>query len=437
MSVHAFRAAILHCLQDPGEQHNDDAIEYFDDGVIVVADGHIEKIGPALSILATLPDTVGITEYPGRLLLPGFIDCHVHYPQVDVIAAYGTQLLDWLNTYVFPAEARFANEALAIQTAEFFVTELLRNGTTAALVFPTVHPHSVDALFNAAARYDMCIASGKVLMDRNCPDNLRDTAQSGYDDSRALIERWHKQGRARYAITPRFAPTSTPQQLRLAGQLAQEFPDTLVHTHIAENRDEVAWVGELFPDSSSYLGVYKDAGLLRERSVFAHGIHLDDHDLEQLANHDAAIAFCPTSNLFLGSGLFDLARATSHGVRVGLGTDVGGGTSFSQLRTASEAYKVLQLNGQSLSSFRALYLATLGGAEALHMQDTLGNLEPGKAADFIVLDPGSTPLLSRRVQHCETLEEKLFVQIMLADDRAIEATYLLGKPVWQRDQTGR
>lgn len=432
MSTRAFRAAILHCLRDPGASTDDSAIEYFDDGIIIVERGKIARIGPAAALLASLPDNVPVHEYPGRLLLPGFIDCHVHYPQTDIIAAYGTQLLDWLNTYTFPAEARFADVALANETAQFFVNELLRNGTTTALVFPTVHPHSVDALFQAAARYDMCIASGKVLMDRNCPENLRDTPQSGYDDSRALIERWHKQGRAHYAITPRFAPTSSAAQLRLAGQLAREFPDTLIHTHIAENRDEIAWVKTLFPESDSYLGVYQDAGLLRERSVFAHGIHLDDHDHECLNKHNAALAFCPTSNLFLGSGLFDLARARSHGVCVGLGTDVGGGTSFSLLRTASEAYKVLQLNGQSLSSFRALYLATLGGAEALHMDDALGNLRPGKAADFIVLDPGSTPLLKRRLQHCDTLEETLFVQMMLADDRAIEATYIQGEPAWER-----
>ncbi|MEL6870465.1 MAG: guanine deaminase [Pseudomonadota bacterium] len=435
MSVTAVRAAILHCLHDPGAGNQRDAVEYFDDGILLCENGKIARVGPANTLLASLPDTVSVTEYPGRILMPGFIDCHVHYPQTDIIAAFGTQLLDWLNTYTFPAEARFADRAVADEAARFFIGELLRNGTTTALVFPTVHAHSVDALFEAAAEHNLAMACGKVLMDRNCPENLRDTAQSGYDDSRDLIERWHHNGRARYAITPRFAPTSTPAQLRLAGQLAREFPDTLIHTHIAENTDEIAWVRQLFPQADSYLGVYRDAGLLRERSVFAHGIHLDDHDHQSLADHEAALAFCPTSNLFLGSGLFDLARAKSHGVRVGLGTDVGGGTSFSQLTTLSEAYKVLQLNSQSLSSFRALFLATLGGAQALHMDDTLGNFLPGKAADFVIVDPGSTTLLKRRLQTCNTLEETLFVQMMLADDRAIEATYVQGLPVWQRNET--
>lgn len=426
MSAVAYRARIAHCLRDPGEQDCSEALQVFEDGLLVVDRGRVQAIGPADPMLESLGEAVEVIDRRGHWLIPGFVDCHIHYPQTDIIAAYGTQLLEWLNTYTFPFEARFADRAHADETAAFFVDELLRNGTTTALVFATVHPHSVDALFEAASRRNLNIAAGKVLMDRHCPENLRDTATSGYTESRDLIERWHKQGRNRYAITPRFAPTSTPEQLQLAGKLATEHPDVLIQTHLAENTDEVAWVQSLFPDSNSYLDVYKSAGLLRERAVYAHCIHLSDSDHHELAAHDAAIAFCPTSNLFLGSGLFDLHRACEHGVRVGLGTDVGGGTSFSHFDTMSEAYKVLQLRRQSLSAARNLYLATLGGARALHMDDEVGNLEIGKVADFIIVDPKSTPLLDRRMDAAGSVAEQLFAQIMLADDRAVAETYVAG-----------
>ena len=432
MSIAAFRGTILHCLRDPGPEGDANAVECHEDGVLIIEDGRVDRIGPATSLLPALGPDVVQHDLRGSWLLPGFIDCHVHFPQTDIIAAYGTQLLDWLNTYTFPAEALLAEQAAADDMARFFIDELLRNGTTTALVFATVHAGSVDAVFTAAARMGMRLAAGKVLMDRHCPDDLRDTPETGDAESRALIERWHGQDRLSYAITPRFAPTSSPAQLQLAGQLAREFPDVLIQTHLAENTDEMDWVRDLFPDADSYLGVYRDAGLLRERAVFAHGIHLDDGDRASLASHDAAIAFCPTSNLFLGSGLFDLQSARAHGVRVGLGTDVGGGTSFSQLETASEAYKVLQLQGQSLHPYQALYLATLGGARALHLDDRIGNFTPGKEADFIVLDPASTPLLSRRMRNTRNLVDAAFVQLMLADDRAIRATYVAGEPRYSR-----
>lgn len=429
MSAAAYRGRFVHCLRDPGETTDKNAIEAFDDGLLIVEDGLVARLGPAAELLRELGDDVPVTDYSGHMVVPGLVDCHIHFPQTDVIASYGTQLLDWLNTYTFPAEAKFADRALADETAAFFIDELLRNGTTTALVFATVHPQSADAIFAAAAAKNMRIGAGKVLMDRHCPEDLRDTPESGYRDSRALIERWHGNGRAHYAITPRFAPTSSDEQLQLAGKLAQEFPDVLVHTHLAENTDEVAWVRELFPKARSYLDVYRKANLLRERSVFAHCIHLDDQDHHDLAEAGGAIAFCPTSNLFLGSGLFDLHRARSHGIRTGLGTDVGGGTSFSLLRTASEAYKVLQMRRQSLTSFRALYLATLGGAEALYMDDKIGNFAIGKEADFTVIDCNSTPLLARRNDVATTLDESLFVQLMLADDRAVAATYVMGERV--------
>ncbi len=432
MSLAAFRGRIVHCLRDPGEHTDPDAIESFDDGLMLVEDGHVTAVGPASELMASLPDDIAPTHYPDHLIIPGLVDCHIHYPQTDVIASHGTQLLDWLNTYTFPAEAAFADKLHATDTAEFFVDELLRNGTTTALVFATVHPQSADALFEAAAKKNLRIGAGKVMMDRNCPENLRDTPQSSYRDSRELIERWHGNGRAHYAITPRFAATSSDEQLKLAGRLAEEFPDVLVHTHLAENTDEVAWVHELFPAARSYLDVYQQANLLRERSVFAHCIHLDDDDHAALADAGAAIAFCPTSNLFLGSGLFDLQRAHGHGIRVGLGTDVGGGTSFSLLQTVSEAYKVAQMRRQSLTSFRALYLATLGGAEALYMDDKIGNFAPGKEADFTVIDCASTPLLTRRNRATRSLDESLFVQLMLGDDRAVAATYVMGEIAHRR-----
>lgn len=428
--LRAYRGTIVHCLGDPGA--STDAVERFDDGLLLVADGRVERVGPADALLDALPADLAVEDYSGKLIVPGFVDTHIHYPQTDMIAAYGEQLLEWLNTYTFPTERRFADPDHAAEVAEFFLDELLRNGTTTALVLGTVHAVSVDVFFEAARRRRLRMIAGKVLMDRNAPEWLRDTAESGYRDSRALIERWHGVDRLLYAITPRFAATSTEQQLQRAGQLASEHPDTFVHTHVAENRKEVAWVAELFPDSRSYLDVYDRFGLLRERSVYAHCIHLDREDRRRMGESGAAMAFCPTSNLFLGSGTFDLAAADAAGVHVGLGSDVGAGTSFSQLRTLSEAYKVAQLQGQRLSPWEALYLATLGGARSLYLDDRIGNFAPGKEADFVVLDPQATPLLARRTAQCRDLAETLFALIMLGDDRTVAATRVLGELVWRR-----
>jgi guanine deaminase len=428
-TLQAFRGSLLHCLNDPGGHNSIDnaAVEYFEDGLLLVADGRIEKTGPAAALLADLPDDIVIEDYRGKLIVPGFIDCHIHYPQTDLIASYGTQLLDWLETYTFPTESRFADSEHAAEAAGFFIDELLRNGTTTALVLGTVHPQSVDAIFTAAGRRNLRLMAGKVLMDRNCPEYLRDTPDSAYRDSKALIERWHGQDRLLYAITPRFAPTSSAEQLQRAGQLAAEHPDTFIHTHVAENRDEVDWVARLFPESRSYLDDYDRFGLLRERAVYAHCLHLDREDRRRVAQTGAAMAFCPTANLFLGSGLFDLAAARELGVRVGLGTDVGGGTSFSQLRVLSEAYKVLQLQGQTLAPLQALYLLTLGSARALYLDDKIGSFATGKEADFVVLDPAATPLLARRMKTAGDITEKLFALIMLGDDRVVAATYVLGQ----------
>lgn len=432
-SLQGFRASILHCLREPGAGIDHRAVKYFEDGLLLVENGRIKSAGDAAVLLPGLPAGIDIADYSGKLIVPGFIDAHIHYPQTNVIASYGTQLLEWLEKYTFPAESRFADAGHAAEAAAFFVDELLRNGTTTALVLGTVHKTSVDAIFEAARARGLRLIAGKVLMDRNCPENLRDSAESAYRDSKALIERWHGQDRLLYAITPRFAPTSTELQLERAGQLAGEHPDVFVHTHVAENKEEGKWVAELYPWSRSYLGVYDRFGLLRERSVFAHCIYLDKDDRRRMAETGAAMAFCPTANLFLGSGLFDLAAAQEQGVRVALGTDVGGGTSFSQLRTLSEAYKVAQLNGHTLSPYQAFYLATLGSARALYIDDKIGNFATGKEADFIVLDLDSTPLMARRMRAAENIHEQLFALIMLGDDRAVAAAYCLGRAVYRRD----
>ncbi len=423
----AFRASIFHCLADPGPDDAASAREYIDDGLLVVEDGLVTEIGPAESLLSKLPGDTVVEDLSGKTIIPGLIDCHVHFSQVDIIASYGEQLLDWLSRYAYPEEARFADAGHARSVANFFLDELLRNGTTTALVFTTVFPQSVDAIFEAAQKRNMRLIAGKVLMDRGCPDGLSDDAESAYSDSKELIERWHGKGRLGYAITPRFALTSSEAQLKAAGRLAAEYPDTWVHTHLAENQEEVDQIAKLFPWSRSYLDVYDRYGLIRERSMFAHCLHLDATDRALMADKGGAAAFCPTSNLFLGSGLFDLQSMSDAGIGVGLATDVGGGTSLSLLRTMSEAYKVLRLQGQSLPASRAFYLATLGAAEALGLEDRIGNLQVGKEADFVVLDAGGSNMTARRAQSTTSIDERLFALMFLGDDRNIAATYLQGK----------
>ena len=425
----AFRAPVLHCLSDPGEGSDKGAWEYFDDALLIVEDGSVAELGPAKDLLPRLSTDVDIVEYRDKLIVPGFIDCHVHFPQLDIIASYGEQLLDWLHRYAYPVEARFADPDYAREVAGVFIDEMLSNGTTTALVFGTVHPHSADAIFDAASAHNMRLIAGKVLMDSNCPEELRDDPDSAYRDSKVLIERWHGNGRLGYAITPRFALTSSKEQLAAAGRLAREHPDVWVHTHLAENTDEIEEISRMFPDRRSYLDVYEHYGLLRERAVFAHCLHMDDLDRSTMADKGGAAAFCPTSNLFLGSGLFDLPAMRAAGIRCGLGTDVGGGTSLSLLKTASEAYKVLHLQEHALPATRALYLATLGAAEALYLDDRIGNLQPGKEADFVVLDPAGSSMTARRAMAAETVEEALFALLMLGDDRNVAATFVHGKAV--------
>jgi guanine deaminase len=420
----AIRASFLHFIDDPDQAS--DGWEYIEDGLLILKLGQITALGKTDNWFNFLPDGIEFHDFSGRLIMPGFIDTHTHYPQTDIIASHGTQLLEWLEKYTFPTEAKFSDINVANSTAEFFCDELLRNGTTTSAVFATIHPESVDAIFRAAQKRDMRLISGKVMMDRNAPDFLCDTAQSSYDDSAKLIEKWHRNGRALYAVTPRFAPTSSDAQLRVAGRLLQEYDGLYLQSHVAENADEVAWVAELFPERRSYLDVYDHYGLVGKRSIYAHCIHLDQTDRERMASSGAAMAFCPTSNLFLGSGLFDLDSAQQNSVRVGVATDVGGGTSFSILQTLNEAYKVSQMSGQTLTSMKAFYLATLGGAKALHLEHKLGNFEVGKEADFVVLDLHSTPLMKRRMAVSDSIQDTLFALMMLGDDRAVQATFVMG-----------
>ena len=425
--VQAFRSSILHFTDDPREL-GESAVAYFDDGILLIENGKVRQLGDAKILLQTLPTGVEVMDYRGRLIVPGFVDTHIHFAQTDIIASHGEQVLEWLERYTFPAERRFADPAHASEVAEFSLDEMLRNGTTTSMVFATVHKGSAEAIFRAAESRGVCMIAGKVMMDRNCLEGLCDSAEASYEDSKALINAWHDKpgSRLRYAVTPRFAPTSSERQLELAGKLLDEHPGVYLQSHLAENKHECEWVRELFPWSKSYLDVYNRFGLLRPRSVYAHCIHLDAADRKLMAKKGAAMSFCPTSNLFLGSGLFDADEARKHGVRVGLGTDVGGGTSFSILRTLHEAYKVLHLNGQTMDALQGFYGATLGGAQALDLNSEIGNFETGKFADFVVLDLAATPLIERRLARAESLAEKLFVTMMLGDEHMVAATYVQG-----------
>jgi guanine deaminase len=420
--------SILNFHADPGLDGDPASYDYWERGALVVGGGRIEAVGPAAALLPTVSAHMPVIDHGERLIMPGFIDTHIHYPQTDVIASGGRNLLDWLEHYTFPAEQRFADAAHAREVAEFFLDELLRNGTTTAQVLGTVHRQSVDAFFQAAEARGLRMIAGKTLMDRNCPQPLRDSAAGGERDMRELIETWHGRDRLHYAITPRFAATSSVEQLQGAGRLAQQYPDVFIHSHLAENRDEVSWVRQLFPDSRSYLDVYDRCGLLRDRATYAHCIYLDATDRARMAASGAGAAFAPSANLYLGSGLFDIAASDAAGMRFALATDVGGGSSFSMLRTMADAYKVAQLSDQPLSPLRAFYLATLAGARMLGLSDRIGRFAPGTEADFIVLDPNATPLLARRTAQSRSLSELLLVLMTLADDRAVAATYILGEP---------
>lgn len=408
-----------------------DSLRHWPDGLLLIRDGRIAAIGHASELLPQISPDQPIEAFEG-LLLPGFIDTHIHYPQTGIIASHGEQLLDWLNRYTFPRETAFADPQVAADEASFFLEELARNGTTTAVVYPTVHPASVDALFSAAQQRNQAILTGKVMMDRFAPPALLDTPDSAYHDSKALIERWHGQDRLKYVLTPRFAPTSTPEQLAKVGQLYREHPEVYLQTHLSENHNEVAWVQELYPEAKDYLDVYDHYGLLGERSLFGHCIHLTDREWQRMAASGSVIAFCPTSNLFLGSGLFDLDRCRKERVRLSVATDVGGGTSFSLLTTLGEAYKIARLQGSDLNPQDAFYSITLGNARALGLDDQLGSLEPGKYADLVLLDTAATPLLEKRCSLATQLDEKLFALMFLGGEQAIATTWVAGQRLFVR-----
>jgi len=425
----AYRGELLHFLADPAKVALEDSYQYFEDGLLIIKGGLVEQVGDARELLPTLDNSIAVTHYENSLIMPGFIDTHVHYPQTEMIASFGEQLLEWLENYTFPFENQFSDLEHGKKIAEFFLTQLLEAGTTTALVFGTVHKESVEAFFTIAQQKKLRMICGKVLMDQNCPEYLSDTAESGYADSKALIEKWHNTDRLQYAVTPRFAPTCSTEQMNKAGELLKEYPGVYLHTHLSENKNEIAWVEELFPHNDGYLDVYDKSSLLGRRSVFAHGVHLHDSECQRLGETDSAIAFCPSSNLFLGSGLFNLKQAEEFDVNVGLGTDIGAGTTFSMLSTLNEGYKTQQLRGDILSPFKSFYLATLGGAIALDLEGTVGNFTKGAEADFIVLDYHATPLMDRRVQHSTNISEKLFILSMLGDERHVIATHIMGEKV--------
>ena len=397
-------------------------------GALLIEGGHITAVGSADQLRAAHP-AAKVTDYGDALILPGFIDAHVHYPQTAIIASWGKRLIDWLNTYTFPEEMRFGDPDYAARIANRFFDVSLSNGTTTVASYCTIHPESVEAFFSEAARRNLRAIAGKTCMDRNAPEGLCDTAQSAYDDSKQLLESWHGQGRLSYAITPRFSPTSSRAQLEALGALWSEHPDCPMQTHLSEQTDEIAWVAELFPEARDYLDTYEAAGLLGQGGLYGHAIHLTDRERQRLKEAGGALIHCPTSNTFIGSGLFDMDGLKSDGHIVGLATDTGGGSSFSMLRTMAAAYEVAQLRGRALHPSELIWLATEGSARALRLEDRIGKLAVGHEADLVVLDLGSTPAIAQRAVRATDIWEALFPTIMMGDDRAIREVRIMGQPV--------
>jgi guanine deaminase len=425
--VKVFRGRIFTPLGDPFRAGGEKTFASFDDGFLAIDGGRIRGVGA----WGNQPDGEVVQLSSSQLITPGFFDTHLHAPQLEMIGSYGGHLLEWLNTYTFPTEAKFADPAHAHRIAEALFTELLRNGTQCALIFSTIHSEATDIFFAEAERRGFRGIIGKTMMDRNAPDNLLESARDSYDGSRELAKKWHNRGLLRYAVTPRFAPTSTPELLQLAGALKREIPDAYVHTHISENKNEVAWVHQLFPEAE-YADVYDRYGLLDERTVLAHGVHLSAEELDLINRRGSRISHCPNSNLFLGSGLFPLHRILDSGVVVGLGTDIGAGTTPSMFTAMSDAYKVQQVQGVSLNPIELWYLGTLGGARALSLDNETGSLEEGKSADFLVIDLKGKPLIAMRSEYATSIEDLLASLIFLGDDRVIEASWIAGGEVWRR-----
>ena len=428
VSGQAIRGRLLSFVRAPRGAGDAESYHYIDDGIIVIEDGRIARVGPAAELAATLPAGTPVAHHADGLIMPGFIDPHIHFPQTQVIASYGAQLLEWLEKYTFVEEQKFADPAHAAHHAEFFLDELARNGTTTAVAYCSAHPGSADALFAAANKRNAGMIAGNAIMDRNGPPGLLEPAATAIPDSRDLIARWHGTGRQRYALTPRFAITSTDAQLAELGALLAEFPTILMQTHLDENLNEIATIKRLFPNDPSYTAVYARFGLLGPRSLMGHCIHMTDDEVALMRDTQSVAVFCPTSNLFIGSGLFDYARLTKAGVRISLATDVGGGTSYSMLRTAAEAYKVMQLQGQNLPALAAFDLITRGNAAALGLDGEIGAITPGAYADLVVLDARATPAMAHRMEVSRDLEDELFVLMTMGDDRAVRQTYIAGRP---------
>jgi guanine deaminase len=428
LSSRAIRGRLLSFVRAPRGAGDAQSYRYIDDGLIVVNDGRIEAVGATDELTPRLPAEMPVEHHADALILPGFIDPHIHFPQTQVIASYGAQLLEWLEKYTFVEEQKFADPAHAARNAEFFLDELARNGTTTAVAYCTAHPASAEALFAAAHKRNTAMIAGNSVMNRNGPPGLLAPAATAMADSRDLIRRWHGTGRLRYAVTPRFAVTSTAEQLAKLGVLLEEFPTVLMQTHLDENLDEIATIKQLFPNDPSYTAVYARFGLLGPRSLMGHCIHLEDSEVALLCDTQSVAVFCPTSNLFIGSGLFDYERLNAAGVRIALATDVGGGTSYSMLRTAAEAYKVMQLQGQNLPALAAFDLMTRRNAAALGLENEIGTIAPGAFADLVVLDARATPAMAHRMEVARNLEEELFVLMTLGDDRAVRQTYIAGEP---------
>lgn len=424
------RGRIVSFLRRPSGQGDRDAVRILDDGLVVVEGGRILAVEPAGALDALRQAGDVVDDFSGRIVMPGLIDTHIHFPQTRVIASYGAQLLEWLEKYTFPTELKYADRNHAEVGAAFFLDELARNGTTTAVVYGSVHASAIDAFFEASAARDSLMLAGKTMMDRNAPPGLTDTAESGARDTETLIGRWHRKGRQRVVITPRFAITSTPEQLAASGALLAAHPDCLLQTHMSENRAEIETVRRLYPERGGYLDVYDHYGLLSPRTLLGHCIHLRPDEIARMSETGVVAVFCPTSNLFIGSGLFDhdgLERGTRP-VRLGLATDVGGGTSYSMLQTAAEAYKILQLQGQKLSALAAFDQMTRANAAAIGESGRIGRLEPGLDADIVVLDPAATPAMAHRMEAVDgDLEETLFVLMTMGDDRAVAATYIAGR----------
>jgi guanine deaminase len=420
-----YRARLLDFTNEPMEGEVSSAVRYIEDGALAVSGGVIIARGDFGDVRKAHPDAEIIDHRP-HLIMPGFIDTHLHFPQMQVVGSYAGALLEWLNKYTFVEEQKFRDLTHAERIARHFFDELTNHGTTTAVAYCSVHKESAEAYFAESERRNMRMAGGKVMMDRNAPPGLLDTAQSGYDDTKALIEKWHGRGRQVYTISPRFAITSTPGQLEASGALAREHPDCLVQTHLSENHAEIAYACELYPDALDYTDIYARYGLLGPKSLFGHCIHLSDREAGAMAETGSVAVFCPTSNLFLGSGLFDMARLRGADVRVAVATDIGGGTSYSMLRTFDEAYKVLNLQGQRYHPLRSFYQMTLGNARALSMDDKIGTLEVGSEADFVVLDARATSAMALRMETVTTLSEELFLLQTMGDDRAVAQTYVAG-----------